>query len=494
MITFKQLGLSDSLLAILDELEFKTPTDIQAQAIPLLLSRNTDIIGLAQTGTGKTAAFALPIIQKLDLALETPQVLILAPTRELGRQIAEQLKIFSRNRNDISVTAVYGGAPIFNQIKSLKKTQHIVIATPGRLLDLINRKAINLSECHTVVLDEADEMLNMGFKEDIDAILESISNEHYSTWLFSATMPKAIRKIVKKYMTDPEVVEVSSGNEVNTNITHYYASVRSRDKSEALKRFFDLSPEMRSVVFCRTRLDTQELAEELLALGYKADALHGDLSQAQREKVMARFRENKISALIATDVAARGIDVNDLTHVFHFALPDELDYYTHRSGRTGRAGKKGKSIAFVNQKQMFRIKRIQNALSIHFEKISIPLAEDVAQARVELWCRDIMKKRTKNKIPEDLLQKALLLFGNLSKEELIAKVLKAELDSLNFDNNDDINDYSTIDRKSDKRGDKSRGRGRNRGRGSRSRRDRNSRPFNRRKKGQRSAKRKKNKS
>lgn len=486
LIKFKDLGLSDSILEILEELKFTVPTDIQAQAIPLLVSKKTDIIGLAQTGTGKTAAFALPILEKLDMSIKTPQVLILAPTRELGRQITAQLNIFSKNQKGVSVTAVYGGAPIYNQIKDLKKTQHIVIATPGRLLDLIKRRAIKLGACHTVVLDEADEMLNMGFKEDIDSILESIDNEDYSTWLFSATMPKAIRKIVEKYMTEPAVVEVSTGNEVNTNISHHYACVRSRDKSEALKRFFDINPELRAVVFCRTRRDTQELAESLLAFGYKVDSLHGDLSQNQREKVMSRFRDGKISALIATDVAARGIDVNDLTHVFHYALPDELAYYTHRSGRTGRAGKKGMSIAFIGHKQLFRIKQLQKSLSIEFSKINIPLASEVATSRVEMWCRDIMKQRVKNKIPEDLLEKAQILFGNLSKEELISKFLKTELDSLNLDKNDDINDEVLPERKGDRDRDRNRGRG-GRSRGGRGRSGRRHEQFNRRKKSSKSS-------
>ena len=439
MASFKELGLSDEILKVLEELGFEQPTDIQAEAIPLLLEKNQDLIGLAQTGTGKTAAFGLPLLERIDPKNKATQALVLAPTRELGQQIAEQLHTFSKYQKKVSVLAVYGGAAIVNQIKALRKPQHVIIATPGRLIDLIKRKAVKLDELQYLVLDEADEMLNMGFKEEIDTIL-SYTPDDKLTWLFSATMPDEIKGIVRKYMDQPLEVKVNTKNEVNANIEHQYIVVRRRDKEEALLRILDSDPDIRGVVFCRTRLDTQDLAEYLMRRKYRADALHGDMSQAQRDKVMKRFKAKSLQVLIATDVAARGIDVNDLTHVFHFTLPDQNAYYTHRSGRTARAGKKGISIAFIGSSDQYKIKMLQKKLGITFEAKEIPSAADIVAKAVEKWCHEVLETTTKGKLDEELIEKANLLFGNLSKEELTAKVLLNELQKLNIGSDRDLND------------------------------------------------------
>lgn len=450
---------------MLDELGFETPTDIQTQSIPQLITGHKDFIGLAQTGTGKTAAFGLPLLEQINPADDSTQGLILAPTRELGRQIAEQLAIFSKYMDRVNVLPVYGGAAISNQIKALRKPQHIIIATPGRLIDLIGRKAIKLGNLRFLVLDEADEMLNMGFKEDIDEIL-NYTPEDKLTWLFSATMPPQIKKIVNKYMVEPVEVKVNTQNKVNKNIEHLYTVVRGRDKSEALKRFLDMDSEMRGVVFCRTRRDTQELAELLLQYNYKADALHGDLSQAQRDRVMSRFKNKSLQVLIATDVAARGIDVNDLTHVFHYTLPDDEEYYTHRSGRTARAGKKGASISFISNKEGYRIKRLEKALGIEFNKLEIPSGEDIAKIRIENWCKGILDTPANQaKVYEGIKDQAYLLFGNLSKEELIAKLVSNELKQFEQTTNDDLNASAGREERGGGRDRGGRGRGRDRGRG-----------------------------
>ena len=438
MTTFKQLGLSAEFLKVLEELGFETPTGIQEKAIPLLLKESKDFIGIAQTGTGKTAAFGLPLLEKMDVSNNKTQALILAPTRELGQQIAQQLAIFSKYRPKLNVLAVYGGAPIVHQIKDLRKPQHIIIATPGRLLDLIRRKAVNLFEVKYLVLDEADEMLNMGFKEDLDEIL-SFTPDEKRTWLFSATMAREIKKIVDTYMRDPIEVRIDSGNKVNQNIEHQYAIVKESDKKEALMRCLDISPDLRGLVFCRTKRDTQNLAEELMQRGYKSDALHGDMSQGQRDRVMKRFKNHELQVLIATDVAARGIDVNDLTHVFHFKLPDDNAYYTHRSGRTARAGKEGVSMVFINGREKSRINRLEKQLDITFSKMLIPSVEAVAASRVHQWGLNILEQKTKSVVDKKALDSILLLFGNLSKEELVTKLLAQELEKLNLTGSYDLN-------------------------------------------------------
>ena len=438
MAKFTELGLSDEILKVLTELGFEKPTDIQKKAVPLLMEGERDFIGIAQTGTGKTAAFGLPLLEQIDPDFKHTQALVLAPTRELGKQIAEQLTTFSKYLFKLNVLPVYGGEAISKQIKALKKPQHIIIATPGRLIDLIKRKAIHLEQIQFLVLDEADEMLNMGFKDELDEIL-SYTPEDKLTWLFSATMPNAIKKIVKNYMDDPIEIKVNSEDKVNINISHQYTVVKHSDKAEALIRFLDMDLEMRGVVFCRTRRDTQELAEILLQKNYKADALHGDLSQQQRDRVMKRFKKHDLQVLIATDVAARGIDVNDLTHVFHFTLPDDISYYTHRSGRTARAGKTGISISFIGGKEKYKINRLERDLGIKFEKAMVPSSDIIASNRVEQWCMSILEKSTKNKLQPELLETAMNIFGNLSKEELVAKLMLSELEQMGLSGSKDLN-------------------------------------------------------
>ena len=462
MTTFEELGLSLEILKAIKKMGFETPTDIQSEAIPMLLEDDTDFIGLAQTGTGKTAAFGLPLLMHIDPDEAHTQALVLAPTRELGQQIAEQLEMYSKYMKRVNVLPVYGGAAITHQIKALRKTQHVIIATPGRLIDLIKRKAVKLENLKMLVLDEADEMLNMGFKDELDTIL-SYTPEEKNTWLFSATMPSFIKKIVKKYMDDPREVKIDAKNQVNTNIDHQYAIMRASNKTEALMRFIDLNLNMRGVVFCRTRRDTQNLAEKLLNNNYKADALHGDLSQKQRDHVMKRFKENKLQMLIATDVAARGIDVNDLTHVFHFALPDDDAYYTHRSGRTARAGKKGISLCFINNRESGRINRLGRSLNIEFTKVEVPSSESIADIRIEQWASQILETKTKGKLDPQLLGKVIEMFDSLSKEEMIAKILMRNLQVLNIGSAKDLNENE--DRSYRGGGGDSRGRG-GRGRGS----------------------------
>ncbi len=449
---FKQLGLSKPILKVLEELEFTKPTEIQEQAIPLLLEGHSDFIGLAQTGTGKTAAFGLPLLERIDPSNRSTQALVLAPTRELGQQIAEQLETFSKYMEKVNVLAVYGGAAISNQIRALKKPTQVIIATPGRLIDLIKRKAVFLDELEYLVMDEADEMLNMGFKKELDKILSYTPVEKL-TWLFSATMPSEIKKIVKKYMEDPVEVKIDVKNKVNTNIEHQFAVLKRSDKLEALCRFIDIYPEMRAVVFCRTKRDTQELAESLLQINYKADAIHGDLSQKQRDRVMGRFKKNDLQLLIATDVAARGIDVNDLTHVFHFTVPDDESYYTHRSGRTARAGKKGISISFINGREGYKIRNFEKKLKINFQQVEIPDADKIASIRIEKWAENILMTNQSERLNAKLVKKVSKLFSSISKEELIENLLSIQLDQLNLGSNKDLNtETEKSDRKEGGRG------------------------------------------
>lgn len=423
------MGLSAPLLKAISALGFETPTDIQRQAIPLLLSGDRDFIGLAQTGTGKTAAFGLPLLDLLDPESDAVQALILAPTRELGQQIAGQLELFAGSMKDISTVAVYGGAPIINQIRQLQRPRHVVIATPGRLIDLVKRKALSLEQIKYVVLDEADEMLTMGFKEELDEIL-SFTPAEKQTWLFSATMPREIRRLVGRYMTDPAEVRIDPGESVNARIEHRYAVVRHTDKTEALTRFLDLDPDLYGLVFCRTKRETQELAEELLKRGYRADALHGDLSQHLRDRVMRRFKERDLQVLVATDVAARGIDVDDLTHVFHHSLPNDRAAYTHRAGRTARAGKEGISVAFINSKEKAKVNRLSGDLGIDFEAIDVPRLEDIAESRARTWALGLLNGKLFGKVSDDLLQMVLNLMEELPREELVARLLSRELASV----------------------------------------------------------------
>ena len=446
-----------------EDLGFESPTDIQRQAIPMLLSDDRDFIGLAQTGTGKTAAFGLPLLERIDPDVALTQALILAPTRELGQQIAEQLHLFSKYMEKVNVLAVYGGASITAQMKALKKPQHIIIATPGRLIDLMKRKAVKLHDLGYLVLDEADEMLNMGFKEELDEILKQTPEEKM-TWLFSATMPKEIKRIVKNYMDNPFEVRIDTKNEVNVNIEHQYVTVKRDNKLAALARFLEVEKDMRCLVFCRTKMDTQNLSDDLQRMGYKVDAIHGDLSQAQRDRVMKKFKSHALEILIATDVAARGIDVNDLTHVFHYTLPDDASYYTHRSGRTARAGKKGISVAFISGRECHRVKRLERDLGITFTKVLVPESEDIAQKRIEAWCLEVLDTSAKGKLDSSLLEMADVLFGNLSKEELIEKILMTQLKSMEIGTSGDLNDKEVKGDKGRRSSGRERGRGRGRGR------------------------------
>jgi len=435
--TFNDLALSNEVLKVLKELSFEQPTEIQEKAIPILLNSTNDFIGLAQTGTGKTAAFGLPLLELIDHQSRKTQALVMAPTRELCKQITDQLLSFSKYVKGVNVLAVYGGQSISVQLSALKKKPQIVVATPGRLIDLIKRKAIRLDQLEYLVLDEADEMLNMGFKEAIDEIL-TYTPDLTTKWLFSATMPREIQRIVDTYMDAPETVRINRENVVNTDITHQYVMVHRNDKFDALTRFLETNPEMHGLVFCRTKRDTQHVAESLLKYNYKADALHGDLSQHQRDRVMKRFKNNSLQVLVATDVAARGIDVNDLTHVFHYSLPEDVAYYTHRSGRTARAGKKGISMAFVEGNEKYRINRLQKNLKITFETTEIPNAQEVLVIRLKKWSEKILNSKP------TVFDKKLTALVNenleeLSKEELIQKLIAIELEGLSLTNTKNLN-------------------------------------------------------
>ncbi len=429
MNNFSKLGLSPSTVEVLDQIGFKDPTPVQEKAIPLLLNNNpTDFIGLAQTGTGKTAAFGLPLIDLIDADNPATQALIMAPTRELGQQTGQQLNMFSKGNKKINVEVVYGGAAIVNQIKALRKPTQIVVATPGRLLDLIKRKAIKLDGVRYVVLDEADEMLNMGFKEDIDEIL-SFTSENRVTWLFSATMPAEIRRIVKKYMDSPLEVAINTQEKSNKDISHKYVITTSSNRIPALRRFLDLQPDMRGILFCRTKRETQQIADDLGEMGYACEALHGDLSQAQRDAVMKRFKTRSMQLLIATDVAARGIDVNDLTHVLHHSLPDQLESYTHRSGRTGRAGKKGVSLVFINSREVRKIGDLERKINVKFEKLEVPSIETLKSSRINNWANLIINTKVDEQ-SEEILKELHGQFEHLSKEDILKRLITTQLDHL----------------------------------------------------------------
>ena len=450
MNNFSKLGLSDNVVEVLGQMGFENPTPVQEQAIPMLLENNpTDFIGLAQTGTGKTAAFGLPLIELIDEDNRATQALIMAPTRELGQQTAAQLKEFTKNNKKINVEVVYGGAAIVNQIKALKKPTQIVVATPGRLLDLIKRKAISLTNVKYVVLDEADEMLNMGFKEDIDDILSHTLDDRV-TWLFSATMPKEIRRIIKKYMDAPLEVAINSEQKSNTDITHQYVITKGGNKVPALRRFMDIQPEMRAILFCRTKRETQQIADNLGNLGYGVEALHGDLSQAQRDAVMKRFKTRAMQLLVATDVAARGIDVNDLTHVMHHQLPDQLESYTHRSGRTGRAGKKGISLAFINPREGRRITELEKRIKVTFEKIEVPSLEELKSSRINNWANLILNTEVDEQA-NDILYHLHGKFAHLSENDLLKRLITTQLDHLIIQdgNGGDLNELQGGNRRSD---------------------------------------------
>ena len=371
MNTFQTLGLEAHLLQAVSDLGFETPSEVQQKAIPKLLKEENDLVALAQTGTGKTAAFGFPMLQKIDINSRTTQGLILSPTRELCLQITNELKLYGKYCKGLNVTAIYGGASITEQAKKVKRGAQIIVATPGRMKDMISRRLVDISKIDYAVLDEADEMLNMGFFEDIKSIL-SFTPDEKSTWLFSATMPKEVAVIAKKFMSSPIEITIGHKNIGSKNVSHEYYMVGSRDRYPALKRLADANPNIFAVVFCRTKRDTQKVAEKLIEDGYNAGSLHGDLSQNQRDLVMKSFRNKQIQMLVATDVAARGIDVEDITHVINYQLPDEIETYTHRSGRTGRAGKTGLSIVIITKSEQRRIKTIEKMIQKQFVKKEIP--------------------------------------------------------------------------------------------------------------------------
>lgn len=381
MITFHELGLNEKLLKAVDELGFVNPTPIQQQAIPQILESEKDLIALAQTGTGKTAAFGLPILEKLDADSRTVQAIILCPTRELCLQITKDLENFSKFLGNVAIQPVYGGADALKQINGLKKNPQIVVGTPGRTLDLIKRGALKINHVTWVVLDEADEMLNMGFREDIDAILETTPEEK-QVLLFSATMMKEVRRIASEYMYKPEEISIGKTNEGSNDVEHHYYMVRANDRYLALKRLADINPNIYGIVFCRTRRETKEVADGLIEDGYNADALHGDLSQAQRDTVMDKFRRKQLQILVATDVAARGIDVNELTHVINYNLPDDPEVYVHRSGRTGRAGNKGVSIVIVHSREGRKLKELERIIGKKIEPKKVPTGKEIVEKRL----------------------------------------------------------------------------------------------------------------
>jgi ATP-dependent RNA helicase DeaD len=420
MNKFEALGIDPKIVQAITELGFETPTPIQEQAIPVLLKEEKDLVGLAQTGTGKTAAFGLPLIQTVDFSSKNTQALILCPTRELCLQITKDLQSYTKYMPQANIVAIYGGASIVNQLRDVKRGAQIVVGTPGRMVDMINRKGVTLRTVIRVVLDEADEMLNMGFKEDLDMIL-SETPEHKCTWLFSATMPREVETIARKYMTDPFQVTVGKRNEGNVNIEHVYYVVQSRDRYASLKRIVDFYPDIFGIVFCRTKAETQEVAEKLIRDGYNADALHGDLSQAQRDQVMKRYRSKTLQVLVATDVAARGIDVDDVTHVINFNLPDEIENYTHRSGRTARAGKTGISIVILNLREVGKIKMLEKIIGKKFNRSKIPTGSEVCEKQLFALVSKIHDVDVNEGAIASYLPQIYDQLKELSKEELIKR-------------------------------------------------------------------------
>lgn len=422
---FDEMGLSPDTLKSVQALGFETPTPIQEQAIPILLEGTRDFVGLASTGTGKTAAFGLPLLERVDPDQRVPQGIILCPTRELCLQIASDLKNYSKHRQSLQVVAVYGGSPIVTQIRDLKRGAQIIVATPGRLMDLIERRVVKLEQISAVVLDEADEMLNMGFKEELDKILSKMP-EGRVTWLFSATMARGVAQIAKNYQTDPIEVSVGGKNESAENIEHLCFMVHEKDRYQALKRILDFLPEIYGLVFCRTRAETQQVAEKLMQDGYTAESLHGDLSQAQRDAVMRKFRQKNITILVATDVAARGIDVDDITHVIHYKLSDETAAYTHRSGRTGRAGKSGVSIALINMHERRRIADLErrNKIKISLEKI--PDGKAICENQLIALLNKVIESPVKEEEIADYLPPAYEALCHLDKKEIIKRFVSVE--------------------------------------------------------------------
>ncbi len=448
MTSFSDLGLRQELLSAIEDLGFTQPTPIQEQAIPILLQATTDFVGLAQTGTGKTAAFGLPLLHLVDTRRREVQGLILSPTRELCLQISTDLERYSAHMPQLRICAVYGGANIQPQIRTLRDGVQIVVATPGRLIDLIDRGAIKLDTVSFTVLDEADEMLNMGFRDDLDYILSNTTGKK-STWLFSATMPNEVRRIAAQYMTEPAEITVGKKNQSAANITHNYFVTTQAHRYEVLKRIVDSHPGMYGIIFTRTKMDAQEITEKLIREGYDIDALHGDLSQQQRDKVMSRFREKSLQLLIATDVAARGIDVEGITHVINYALPDDIEVYTHRSGRTARAGRSGICLSIVHQKEQHRIRDLERMLKVPFNKLPIPNGTEVCENQFMHFITKIVETPLDHGEYERYLPQVEDVLREMSKEELLQRVVALEFSRFlaYYKNAPDLNLHDSRDRK-----------------------------------------------
>lgn len=454
MTTFQDLGVRGDLLKGIADMGFETPMPVQEKVIPTLLSGDHDLVALAQTGTGKTAAFGLPVIQRVDMSRRVPQALILAPTRELCLQIAGDLADFSKYTPDLHLLPVYGGSSIESQIRSLREGVQIIIATPGRLIDLINRGVVKLDDVHTVVLDEADEMLNMGFVDSINDILSHVPDDR-KMLMFSATMPPEAAKIAGNYMHDPEEIVIGTRNEGAENVRHIYYMVNARDKYLALKRIADDNPNIYAIIFCRTRRDTQEIADKLIADGYNADALHGDLSQQQRDIVMKKFRDRVLTLLVATDVAARGLDVDDLTHVINYGLPDDTAVYTHRSGRTGRAGKTGISVAIIHSREKGRLREIERIIGKKFERCEVPTPQHIIEKQLYNLA-DRLERVEVNEVEIDkYLPGVLKKLSWLSTEDLLKRILSLEFNRL-LNYYKDAPEIDYIDEKPDRKDRKDR--------------------------------------
>ncbi len=445
-MTFSEIGLNKDVLKAITDLGFENPTPIQKEAIPFVLSEETDLIALAQTGTGKTAAFGLPVIQKIDENKTQTQSIILCPTRELCLQIAKDLETYSKYTKKLKVTAVYGGANIQTQIRKLNSGSQIVVGTPGRVIDLINRKKLKLKDVEFVVLDEADEMLNMGFKDDLDTILAETPEEK-QTLLFSATMPKEVLKITKDYMFSPHRIEVSGRNEGAKNVDHHYYVVNARDRYKALRRICDVNPDIYGIVFCRTRRETKDVSDKLMQDGYNADAIHGDLSQAQRDHVMNRFRKRNLQILVATDVAARGIDINELTHVINYNLPDDNEVYVHRSGRTGRAGNKGISIIISHSREKRKLQSIEKMIQRDLILQKVPGGDEICEIQLLNLIDKIVKTDVSPQIEKHLpiIEEKL---SHFNKEDLVKHFVSTEFNRfLSFYKNAPDLNISTSKRK-----------------------------------------------
>ena len=440
MKSIESLGLNEQIIKSITELGFTSPTPIQEKAIPVLLSGTKDFVGLAQTGTGKTAAFGLPLLQLINISDKFPQALIVCPTRELCLQITNDLSTYSKHIRGVYTEAVYGGASITMQVRNLKKGVQIVVATPGRLIDLIERKAIDLGKVKYVVLDEADEMLNMGFRDDIDFVLKNTVIRE-STWLFSATMPPEVRAISKNYMTSPKEITVGKANSGNVNIDHQYFITQAHHRYETLKRLIDFNPGMYGIIFTRTKADAQEIAEKLAKSGYDIEALHGDLTQQQRDKVMGRFRSKSLQLLIATDVAARGIDVDGITHVINYELPDDLEVYTHRSGRTARAGKSGICVSICHSREQYKIKSLERLINKQFHRLDIPSGKEVCRKQFFHFMDTLSNADISNGDYETFLPDLIKKFENVSKEEVLQRVAALEFNHFlkYYENADDLN-------------------------------------------------------